>query len=363
MDIVATGMVCSVGLTAASACAAIRAKVAGFDDLPYVDNQGEVIVGAAVPGLDPELTRRGRLVELLAMALEDCLESGLVKPAGRIPLLVGLAELGRPGGGGAWANRIIRDVEARLEIRFDPARSETIAKGHTSGFEALRRARELIAQPAVAACLVCGVDSYVNTSSLLWLDQHSRLKTLENSDGVIPGEAAACVLVVRPEAEPRNGCVARVVGLGFGHEEAPVMTEEPLLGLGLAAAGRAALADAGLTMNEVDLRFSDVGGESYGFREQSLMLSRLLKEHRECTPLWHNAESIGETGAASGVGQLVVVQQAFRKRYAPGARVLCATSTDTGERGAAVLERQLSRKADATGQIAGALERASMGRT
>ena len=31
----AAGMVCSVGLTAAAACAAMRAKVAGFKDLPY----------------------------------------------------------------------------------------------------------------------------------------------------------------------------------------------------------------------------------------------------------------------------------------------------------------------------------------
>jgi 3-oxoacyl-[acyl-carrier-protein] synthase-1 len=363
MDIVATGMVCAVGLTAASACAAIRAKVAGFDDLPYVDTTGEPIVGAAVPGLGPNLGRRERLVELLAMALEDCLASGLVKPTGRIPLLVGLAEPGGPGGGAAWSDAILPEVEARLAARFDPERSAALPRGHVSGFEGLRRAREILTDPAVPACLVCGVDSYVNASSLLWLERHGRLKTLDNSDGVIPGEAAACALVVRPEPEPRDGCIARVVGLGFGREEASVMTEEPLLGLGLAAAGRAALAEAGLAMDKIDFRISDVGGESYGFREQTLMLCRLLKEHRECTPLWHNAESIGETGAAAGIGQLVVAQQAFRKRYAPGARVLCATSADGGDRAVAVLKRQLPSEPHASGQTVGVRERAGVGRT
>jgi 3-oxoacyl-[acyl-carrier-protein] synthase-1 len=361
MDIVATGMVCSVGLTAATACAAIRAKVAGFDELPYVDNDGEPIIGAVVPGVDLRLKRRERLVELLALALEDCLDSGQVGSTGRIPLLVGLAETERPGGGGPFAGVLVADVEARLGTRFDAKRSATLPRGHVSGFEGLRIARELLSDPTVPACLVCGVDSYVNAASLLWLDRHSRLKTPANSDGVIPGEAAACALVIRPETEPRGGCVARVVGLGFGWEEASVVTEEPLLGLGLVAAGRSALAEAGLTMQEIDLRFSDVGGESYGFREQVLLLCRLLKQHRDWTPLWHNSESIGETGAASGIGQLVFVQQAFHKDYAPGPRVLCATSADGGKRAVAVLERQLSSKADASGHVARARERAGVG--
>src|SRR5262249_36007090 len=163
----------------------------------------------------------------LAMAIEDCLETGQVKQSQPIPLLVGLAEPGRPGGGAEWSDSIIRAVEARLETQFDPARSATVPKGHTSGFEALRQARALLAEPGVPACLVCGVDSYVNAASLLWLERHGRLKTPANSDGLIPGEAAACALVLRPEAEPRPGCAARVIGLGFGREEASIMTEEP----------------------------------------------------------------------------------------------------------------------------------------
>jgi 3-oxoacyl-[acyl-carrier-protein] synthase I len=362
MDIVAAGMVCSVGLTAETACAAMRAKVAGFDDLPYVDNDGEPIVGAAIPGVDFELKRHDRLVTLLAMAMEDCLASARIGATGRIPVLVGLADPERPGGEGALAQTLIAEVEARLDSRFDPKRSATFPRGHVSGFEALRKARELLQDRSVPACLVCGVDSYVNALSLHWLDSHSRLKTPANSDGVIPGEAAACVLVIRPEPEPRGGCVARVNGLGFGREEASIMTEEPLLGLGLAAAGRAALGEAGLTMNQIDLRCSDVGGESYGFREQTLLVCRLVKEAREHTPLWHSAEIIGETGAASGIAQLVLVHEAFRKGYAPGPRVLCTTSSDEGNRAVAVLESRLVKGAQASDLTARMTDRATINR-
>lgn len=340
MDIVATGMVCSVGLSAASACAAMRAKIAKFDDLPYLDNQGEPIVGASVPGLEPGLKRRARLVEMLSMALADCHESGAVKDTARIPLLVGFAEPGRPGGGGDWADSIVRDVEAKLGLNFDPKRSATLSKGHTAGFEALRLAREILKDPAVPACLVCGVDSYINASSLLWLQRNGRLKTPEDSDGVIPGEAAAAVLLVLGGAKARDRGVAHVSGLGFAREEASILTDEPLFGRGLAKATAAALADAGSALHEVDFRLSDVTGEHYGFKEHSLMVGRLMRGPRDSFPIWHPGDAIGDTGAAAGPVQLVVADRSFHGGYAPGGRAVCMTGSVSGDRSAAVLQFQ-----------------------
>ena len=62
-------MVCSVGLNAASACAAMRAGIANFVELPYHDNQGEPIIGAPVPGIPFDLKRTERLVELFRWLL------------------------------------------------------------------------------------------------------------------------------------------------------------------------------------------------------------------------------------------------------------------------------------------------------
>ncbi len=336
MEIFATGMVCSVGLSAASACAAIRARIAKFDELPCLDKNGEPIVGATVPGLED----RGRLVSLLAMALADCLESGKVKQTERIPLLVGLAEPGRPGNGAEHADAIIREVATKLEKTFDPKRSAVIFQGHTSGFEALRQARELLKDPAISACFVCGVDSYTNSTSLEWLEQTDRLKTPTNPDGVIPGEAAACVIVARPGSGKREGGTTRVVGLGSALETATVLNDEPILGSGLTEAVKTALVEAGLTLHEVDFRLSDVTGEHYGFKEHALMVSRLMRGARDAFPIWHPADAIGDTGAAAGLTQLVIADRAFREGYAPGVRVLCSTSSVPGERFAAVLEFQ-----------------------
>ena len=157
---------------------------------------------------------------------------------------------------------------------------------------------------------MCGVDSYLNARSLQWLAQTWRLKTEQNSDGAIPGEAASAVLISSSRSRGKTP-FAKITGLGFGSEPAPVLSDEPLLGLGLTDAARAALDQAGVQMHEIDLRLSDAAGESYGFREQSLALSRLMRVRRDKSPIWHCADCIGDTGAAAGICQLVIAAYSF----------------------------------------------------
>ena len=338
MDIVAAGMVCSVGLTAESACAAIRARVAQFEELPYLDSRVKPIVGAVVPGLDEGLTRLERLSALLAAAVSDCVGSSPAVSWSKVPLLLGLAEPERPGSGAVAAESIRGEVEWQLGVAFHPQYSRSFPRGHVSGMVALDAARVLLRSGHVPACLVAGVDSFVNAHALRWLEASGRLKTEENSDGIIPGEASAAVLV-RPRGEPGDGTTASVMGIGFASEQATVLSEDPLLGLGLTAAVRSALAESGLALHQIDFRLSDVTGEQYGFREQALMLARLVRIRREALPIWHCTDSIGDTGAAASVCQLVIARQAFRRGYAPGPYALCCASSVTGERGASVLNK------------------------
>ena len=332
------GLVCAVGLNAAAACAARRAGIAGFAELPYRDSSGEPIVGAAVPGLPPDLKRDERLLALLEVALQDSLKSAAFVRTDAIPLLIGLAESDRPGGGDTLAGDLIPRLQKKLNRRFHPDLSRCLARGHTAGFELLQVAREILQDPTVPACLVAAVDSFVNAASLDWLDKHGRLKTLDNSEGVIPGEAAAAVVVQRPNGQ-KPLLAAEVAGLGFGKEEANLLNDEPLRGLGLAAAAKAALAEAAIEMHQVDFRLSDVSGESYGFKEQTLLLGRLMRQRRPELPLWHAADCIGDTGAAAGICHCIVAASAWHKKYSPGPIAACFGSAVPGERAVAILRR------------------------
>jgi 3-oxoacyl-[acyl-carrier-protein] synthase I len=332
------GMACAVGGSVAAACAAIRANLDGFQELPYLDDDSEPIRGAPVPFVpwsDPPLER---LSALLAMSVSDCIAGAPWVGTAAVPLLLGIAEPDRPGGlRVAHPAALIDDIGRRLGARFHPELSRVIASGHTSAFHALAVARGIVDSGAAPLCLVAGVDSYLNATSLLWLAEHFRLKTTTNSDGVIPGEAAACVLV---EGKPRADTAAvALLGLGFGHEPAGILTSDaPLHARGLVEASRAALTEAGLGLHEIDFRISDAAGEGYAFKELALALQRLLRVRREDFPLWHPAEAIGDTGAAAGFCQLTLAIQAFRKGYAPGPRAISHGASIAGERAAAILD-------------------------
>jgi 3-oxoacyl-[acyl-carrier-protein] synthase-1 len=99
------------------------------------------------------------------------------------------------------------------------------------------------------------------------------------------------------------------------------------------------LTEAAQPLHEMDFRLSDVTGESYGFKEQALLLSRVMRGRRTEFPIWHCSDAIGDTGAAAGVCQFVRTFEAFRKGYAPGDRAIGFTSNVLGERATSILYR------------------------
>jgi 3-oxoacyl-[acyl-carrier-protein] synthase-1 len=207
-----------------------------------------------------------------------------------------------------------------------------VPQGHVSIALALDQARKLIYEHNAAEVLIVGTDSLLEWPALRVFQEHSRLLSDENTDGFIPGEAAAGILVGRPAAA--SGL--RIEGLGFGTEPAPIESGEPLRADGLTEAIQAALQDAGCEMHDLDYRITDVSGEQYYFKEAALALTRLLRQRKEEFDIWHPAECIGEAGSAIGPAMLVVAHAACAKAYAAGPAVLIHASNDAGQRAAIV---------------------------
>ena len=335
--VAAAGMACPQGLSAESAGAALRARMNRFKRSRYHDDDGVPMVLSELSTLAPELGREERVLRLLGMAVASAVRGLEDAELARLPLLVGTSTPERPGGVPEVFPRAFEHLGQVHGLRLEGTLSRSLALGNTAGLKALAEARLLLARhPRLPGCLVAAVDSFINASSLHGLLRQGRLLRPDNSDGVIPGEAAACLLVTR---SPRrdDACPLRLAGLGFGHERATLHSDEPLRGLGLAQAYREALAEGGIDVAEVDFRVADASGEGYGFKELSLALSRLLHKRRESTPLWLPAECLGETGAASGLVALAWASMAMRHGYAPGPRALISTSDWAGERATAVL--------------------------
>ena len=322
-------MVTPVGLSLEASVAAIRAGLDGFAELPYRDNLAEPIVGAPVGVLGADLRLRERLVELLALVLADlaerhphCLE---------LPVLACMPAPSSPGVAGKLA-MVMQDAEEKAGVRLRRDEARAFTSGRTAPFEALAHARGHLSSGR-GTFLVVAVDSLLGARRLLALDQAFRLKTAANSDGVIPGEAACAVLL---GADPPSASLA-IDGIGFGSEPSTIDNEEPFLALGLTAALRAALEEAGAAMHDIGWTLSDTTGEAYCFEEIAIAHGRNSTSTRSERPLWHAAESIGDSGAAAGLVHLCLAATAFERGYAPDRLAVVQGSDDGPSRAATIV--------------------------
>lgn len=337
-SIVASNLVCPVGLAAAPACAAMRAGLRVFEESELLGPAGTPVVCSAISRVPKSRSIRPRLEWMLSRAFAPLLDESLLGQlaAPKLPLLVGFLERPRRGGDERLARRVLDEAITMLGARSDEPRSQLFFGGAPSGFRAMARARELLEGGDVPACIVLALDSWLDARSLLWLSEQTPLQT-GKTHGVIPGEAAAALLLAAPGVFPRTFTQAHLLALGFGEEPSAKDPAAPLRGDGLRDAVAGALG-AHADLGEVDLRMSDNPGTHAGAKEQMLLLARLLRAPIAELPLWLPAESLGHVGAAAGLAQVIWAIQASARGYLPGPRVLCMASNFSGERGAALVE-------------------------
>jgi len=333
LSVLASGMVTGVGLNAPSSCAAIRCAINNFTETRFMDKGGEWIIGSQVP-LEQPWRGLAKLVRMVVPAIKECLAHvGNVRTE-MIPLFLCVAEKERPGRLQGLDDELFHNVQTELGVRFH-SRSGVIARGRVAGALALAEARQLIYEERLPLCLIAGADSFLVASTLDAYEKKDRLLTSQNSNGFIPGEAGAAVLIGSPQGS--QGPELLCLGVGVGNEKASVESEEPLRADGLVQAFKAAFADAGRSIDDLDFRLTDSNGEQYWFKEAALAMTRTLRARKERFEIWHPADCIGETGAAVGPCVLGVALAAARKSYSPGPGALCHFSGDDGDRLALVL--------------------------
>ncbi len=332
LAVLGAGMVTGVGLTAASACAAMRAAISGFTETRFKNSSGDWVIGCPAP-LEKPWRSIDRLANLVAPAIRECLATAAAKPE-TIPLLLCVAEKERPGRFDGLDETLPEKIRTLLGVQFHPS-SCTIARGRGGGVVALDMARNMILNERLPHCIVAGVDSFLVGRTLSTYEARHRLLTTANSNGFLPGEAGAAVLLGPAGASKK--AELRCVAIGFGKEPVTVDSEEPLRGDGLVEAFCNLHRDGGVTLDDADYRYTDCNGEQYGFKQDRLAYARVVRKLKARFDHLHPADCIGEVGAAVGPCILGLALNAARKGYAPGPGVLCHFSSDDGERAAMIL--------------------------
>jgi 3-oxoacyl-[acyl-carrier-protein] synthase-1 len=338
--ITGVGLVTPVGHDSISAPAAMHAGLSRFRKIPlFMTTSGAGAAGARASGLTDERSGSDRLLALAIPAAREALFCAeelydeLDLSRGRCLLSLAPEERPRYEPFGA------EDVRTLLEESDATAlvgTAELVRDGHAGGALALQRAVQLLREGSVDSCLVGGVDSLVEFPTLTWLNDAGRLKTDDHPDGFIPGEAAAfLVLETASKARGRGApALAEIVATAFGKEEAHLLTNAPLQGVGLTNVLREALAAAGAPADGV---LCDSNGEYWRTKEWCLAMTRVFAAAPAVPPLWQPAESVGDVGSASVPMLATVAVAALRRGYLPGPSLLVWASSDAGGRGSVVL--------------------------
>lgn len=358
------GLVGSLGLDAATCCAAARAglsRARPFDGYTVVDSEGEDVGVSAhcLPLGTDGFEGDARLLQLMVMAMRDlgagCSPDGWSGTRSYLAL-PDPARWGAADSAGQDASRVAelraavpdrsaslwRQLSAALDPLGLPPLHAVHAIGQTGFHRAVAQAARDLRAGEVRRCLVGAVDSLLDADGLAELEEAGRLKTPSDPAGLQPGEAAGFVLLESDgdDSGASAGALAVVRALAFSREEHTRFADGAPTGRGIAAA----LLDAARHVpDKSELPWwivSDHNGEPYRAMDWGNALVHLEAGHRirltESTLF--PASALGDTGAAGGVVALSMAALAFTRGYAPSRVAALVSCGDGGERSALVCQ-------------------------
>jgi 3-oxoacyl-[acyl-carrier-protein] synthase-1 len=350
-EILAVGMVTPVGLSARQTAASVRTGIGRLAESYVTDRFGQPMVMGLVdqrqlPPLVEDLDdpdderlllsqRQERLVRLAGPALREA----LVAAGDPVPLLLGIPER-RAEERDPIGAEMIDLLSVQTGMAFDRACSRTFAVGRAAGLVALDEGLSLLDRGRVGAVLVGAVDSYLDIGLLEALDGEGRLRTGEISDGFVPGEGAAFLLIAPARSGRRvgNPPVARIEGVGRGREPGHLYSDQPHRGEGLPLAFRALFDPAArrAPVVKVGCVYAGLNGESFWAKEWGVAQIRCFDHLAEPLRVEHPADGMGDAGAAMGLIMVALgALDLARGRIDGDCLVWCAS--DREERVAALL--------------------------
>jgi 3-oxoacyl-[acyl-carrier-protein] synthase-1 len=340
LEVIAAGARTPLGFNAESTAAAVRAALSNFAEFPFIMTNGEPVITSADTKLEPSLEGRERLVPMIESALDDVVQQlGHGSPyRGTCYLLLALPEA-RPGFSDDDADWTAHNVAARFRAAGWQVRNGIMGRGHAGAIAAIQRVVQESSRGTEGIFLIVGADSYHHADTFTWLEQNRRFAEPMIRSGFIPGEGAGCLALTSSELRRNLGLqpLAILSGVGTAQEALLRDSETGSFGAGMTRAVLGATEGLQLPQDAVDTLYSDINGERYRSEEWGFVA---INTHS----LWKSLEyespgsSWGDVGAAFGTLAGVLAVQAYRRGYASGPRTVVMAGSDSGLRGAMLLQ-------------------------
>ena len=341
--VVGVGMISAVGLGALETAASVRAGAMRLSETAFRDKDFRPFVLAEVPedGLPPldarlagltELSaRERRLLRLATRPLRECTAPLGAEPTS-LALCLALPEIETRR---AFDRRAFLDrLSLQMHGLFDPKRSDASHSGRAGGVIAAGQAVAAIQQGGADFVLAGGIDSFRDLYVLGTLDLEGRVKSDANSDGFIPGEGAAFLLLAsaRVAAQRRMRPLASLSSVAIGLESGHLYSEQAYRGEGLAGVVRQLLGQAQPDAPIADV-FSSMNGESHWAKEWGVTQIRNRALLDPELRMHHPADCLGDVGAAAGPLMVGLASLGISGRYRRSPSLVYGSS-DRGARAA-----------------------------
>jgi len=354
------GMITPVGHDLETTCAAVRAGISRFSELPHYSvldeelQEESPLLGSPIEGYAEGFNITGFWVRVGAGCLDNLVAFGGLpgKEGKAFWERTGLIAVTPPVNDArfesdnsfvpemlkdAYLSRLMEAVQYPLSAK----NFHVVSIGHPGAIVAVALAFKLISGTALDRVIVLAVDSYLDHMTLDWLNEHDRLKCEQNPVGLIPGEAGACFML-ESEKSWRKRSIKNPVMVkqpGIAAERNHFFSEEPNLGIGLATAMKRALAEFGADKPFNGDLISDCNGEEWRAQELGSARIRLGSELGNAARFLFPGSSMGDVGAASAALGICVGARALQRGYASGDQSLVVASSDYGTVGAVGLFR------------------------
>ena len=350
--ITGAGLATSVGHDYITACASIRAGLRRSKKLNnyyveskegYDDNDDGLVSGHPVLEGDYD-DMKSRMFTLLSMALNDLVENAGLDESqmAETPLYLAFPERDRV----TIENPEINDlIQTHSHMVFSESGFRTYFNGHAGMIIALSEAAKNIRDGLYNRVLIAGTDSLIGFNDLSRYEKQERLKTILNTDGFNPGEAASAILIEIPETalKRKAGIKCIIRSISTAHEDQPVLSGKLSNGTGLAKAVTGLMDHEKNTPVSAEAVISDMNGEPYRFSEWAMIQPGIMNRITGEKKLIYPARNIGDTGAASSGIALCIAARAMEKGYLSkdpenrAGQAMILSSSDTGERGAVLI--------------------------
>ena len=342
------GVVCPTGDNFPVLDAALKSGLSCYQDSVYADKHFEPIKVAPVP--DEALETNGvlaiqkgvnawlaRLLRLSALALKSMKTLDQVAD-GSLPLILCTSDWHFAPHSGS-IDFFVNAINELTKNKIDKRNNLVFSAGRDGILQALVKAKKFLEQMPTAQILVGAVDSYRRAEWLATLDDDQRLLNGSNMSGFAPAEAAVFLIVSNhEEASAESEMSVNIRRISLGQENLDKSRGSPENKSVLAALARDCLDVKGGTKLK-DL-YSTVNGEARWNGSLGLLLSRSQRFFKEGMEPTYPAESIGDSGSASGAVCLGLAVHRLQNTMSPGVSAI-ACSSDNFHHGVAVLESSL----------------------